>query len=53
MDEEKTSQLCFRVTKEEHHKLKLLAVQTKKTFKDLFFLSLDIQFPDWREKHKN
>lgn len=42
--------LTIRVSEEEHQKLKMLAVEEKKTLKALLFEALDKAFPDWRKK---
>ena len=38
-----------RMSEEERHKLKLLAVREKKTIRAIIFEALDKSFPNWRE----
>ncbi|EEB33824.1 MULTISPECIES: hypothetical protein [Desulfovibrio] len=40
--------VTVRVSEEERHKLKLLAVKNKKTLKAVLFEALDKAFPGWR-----
>ena len=42
--------VTVRVSEEERHKLKLLAVKNKKTLKAVLFEALDKAFPGWRAK---
>ena len=42
--------MTVKVSEEEHHKLKLLAVRKKKTLKAVLFEALDKSFPGWRTK---
>ncbi|MCL1939559.1 MAG: hypothetical protein FWG04_02725 [Desulfovibrionaceae bacterium] len=42
--------ITVRMSEEERHRLKLLAVREKKTFKDLLFEALEKAFPGWREE---
>lgn len=42
--------MTVRVSEEERHRLKLLAVQEKKTLKAVLFEALDKTFPGWRDK---
>ena len=49
-EEKKVSQVSFRLTSEEHHKLKILAATERKTIKNLVFEALDKLFPNWRKE---
>ena len=51
MEEKKDSQVSFRLTKEEHRKLKILAATEGKTIKTLLFEALDKLFPTWRNEN--
>lgn len=44
------STITVRMSEEERHKLKLLAVREKKTLKAILFEALDKSFPMWREE---
>lgn len=46
---EKESRVSFRVTDEEHHKLKVLAAKERKTLKALLFEALERMFPNWKD----
>ena len=41
--------VTVRVSEEERHRLKLLAVREKKTLKAVLFEALDKTFPHWRK----
>lgn len=41
--------ITVRMSEEERHKLKLLAVREKKTLKAILFEALEKAFPGWRE----
>lgn len=49
MEKEKESRVSFRVTDEEHHKLKVLAAKERKTLKALLFEALERMFPNWKD----
>ena len=49
MEKEKESRVSFRVTEEEHHKLKVLAAKERKTLKGLLFEALERMFPNWKD----
>lgn len=42
--------VTVRLSEEERHKLKLLAVRERKTLKAVIFEALDRAFPMWREE---
>lgn len=42
--------VTVRVSEEERHKLKLLAVRERKTLKAVIFEALDKTFPNWRKE---
>ena len=42
--------VTVRVSEEERHRLKLLAVKEKKTLKAVLFEALDKTFPSWRKE---
>lgn len=42
--------ITIRMSEDERHKLKLLAVREKKTLKAVLFEALDKTFPDWRKQ---
>ena len=41
--------VTVRVSEDERHKLKLLAVRERKTLKAVLFEALDRAFPNWRK----
>ena len=53
MKDNKTNQMCFRVTDEEKHNLKVLAAKQGKTFKKLLFSALDKQYPNWNQNEQD
>lgn len=49
MESDKESRVSFRVTEDEHYRLKVLAAKERKTLKALFFEALERMFPDWKK----